>query len=275
MSEISEQRLKMQVDVRGEAAPLVLVGGGLTGMLSFEPHQARLAHERRVVRAQLLSVQYGLEDRPLPLRYSLRMESEALSNALEALDLTTPFDVVAWSYGAAISLDYALNHPERIRTLTLIEPPAFWVLDATGRTDAKSVEQKKEMATLNAKMRQDIGQAELADFLRQAGMCPPDRAPQSMPQWPVWYEHRRSLRANAAPLDHTDSAARLTAFEPPVLLVKGTGSAHFLHAIIDALAATIPNGRVIELPSGHAPHLVAMDRFLSEVTSFQRSQESR
>jgi pimeloyl-ACP methyl ester carboxylesterase len=51
--------------------------------------------------------------------------------------------------------------------------------------------------------------------------------------------------------------------------VKGTGSSHFLHAIIDALAATLPNARVIELPGGHAPQLVAMDRFLAEVAAFQ------
>jgi pimeloyl-ACP methyl ester carboxylesterase len=56
----------------------------------------------------------------------------------------------------------------------------------------------------------------------------------------------------------------------PVLLVKGTGSSHFLHAITDALAATLPDARVIELPGGHAPHLVTMDRFLSELASFQR-----
>lgn len=264
------ESLKMQLDVKGDGVPLVLVGGGLTGMASFAPHQERLAGERRVIRAQLLMVQYGLENRKLPQGYSLRMESDALANALRADGLDAPVDVVAWSYGAATSLDFALNHPDRVRTLTLIEPPAFWVLDGTGRMDAESAREKRELAALNAEMREDVSEDQLVRFMRLASIGPPDKAPQSLPQWPVWYQHRRSLRGNDAPLDHLDSVERLTAFEVPVLLVKGTGSSHFLHAIIDALAATLPNARVIELPAGHGPQIVSIDRFLAEVASFQR-----
>jgi pimeloyl-ACP methyl ester carboxylesterase len=261
--------LKLQLDVRGDGAPLVLVGGGLTGMLSFLPHQQRLASQRKVIRAQLLSVQYGLEDRPLPQGYGLRMESEALAAALEAEGLTGAIDLIAWSYGAATTLDYALNHPERVRTLTLIEPPAFWVLEETGRMDAQSADEKHQLATLNTGMLEDVSEEQLVTFAHLAGFVPRGVAPQSLPQWPVWFQHRRSLRGNDGPLLHRDARARLAALKVPVLLVKGTGSSHFLHAIIDALAATLPNARVIELPGGHAPQLVAMDRFLAEVAAFQ------
>lgn len=266
------QGLKMQLDLKGEGPPLVLVGGGLTGMASFAPHQARLAGERQVIRAQLLMVQYGLENRPLPEGHSIRMESEALANALTGAGVEGKFDLVAWSFGAVTSLDFALNHPDRVRTLTLIEPPAFWVLDATGRKDADSAREKKQMAELNAGMRDDVDEGQLVSFLRQAAIAPPGVVPQSLPQWPDWYKHRRSLRGNDAPLRHTDSADRLAGLKVPVLLVKGTGSSHFLHAIIDALAVTLPDARVIELPGGHAPHLASMDRFLTELATFQRGR---
>jgi pimeloyl-ACP methyl ester carboxylesterase len=271
MSSASEGAPKLQLDVHGDGPPLVLVGGGLTGKLSWEPHVARLARERTVIRPQLLAVQYGLENRPLPDGYSLRLESESLARALEGLRLEGAFDLVAWSYGAAVSLDYALGHQGPIHTLALVEPPAFWVLDATGRADAQSAAEKARMAALNAGMREDVSEAQLVDFLRQAGLLPPDRAPRSLPQWPVWLEHRRSLRANDAPLEHRDSATRLAALRVPVLLVKGTGSSHFLHAIVDALAASLPDARTIELPGAHAPQLVAMDRFLAELAAFQRA----
>src|SRR5260221_2370205 len=91
--------MKMQTDMKGQGAPLVLVGGGLTGWLSWEPHQTRLAPTRKVVRAQLLSVQYGLEGRPLPEDYSVDMESRALSAAIDELGFAGPVDLVAWSYG--------------------------------------------------------------------------------------------------------------------------------------------------------------------------------
>jgi hypothetical protein len=37
----------MARDTKGEGRPLVLVGGGLTGWLSWNPHQERLAAQRR------------------------------------------------------------------------------------------------------------------------------------------------------------------------------------------------------------------------------------
>ncbi len=262
---------KMQLDVKGTGAPLVLVGGGLTGWLSWEPHQARLASTRTVARAQPLAVQYGLEDRPLPHGYSIDTESRALGAALDGRFPTGPIDLCAWSFGAFIALDFALDHPERIRTLTLIEPPAVWVLDATGVGDAESARESNAMRALYRTMVADVTEEQLATFVCQAGLCPPGRSPTQLPQWATWVEHRRSLRTGDATWAHTDSAARLRGFDRPVLLVKGTGSAHFLHRIIDGLGQTLPHARTIELPGGHAPNIVSMDAFLEAMTSFQKA----
>ena len=62
--------LTMLTEVTGEGEPLVLVPGGLTGWASWMPFAERLAPSRKVVRVQLLSVQLGLEGRPLPTDYS-------------------------------------------------------------------------------------------------------------------------------------------------------------------------------------------------------------
>src|SRR5512142_2784780 len=113
--------MKMQVDVMGEGRPLVLVPGGLTGWLSWKPHAERLSATRKVARVQLLNVQFGLEGRPLPPDYSVKTESRALAASVEDLGFPKPIDFVAWSFGAEISLDYALDHPDHVRTLTLIE----------------------------------------------------------------------------------------------------------------------------------------------------------
>jgi len=71
--------MKMQSKVIGEGAPIVFVPGGLTGWLSWEPHAERLSKTRKVVRVQLLNVQYGFENRTLPKDYSVKMESQALA----------------------------------------------------------------------------------------------------------------------------------------------------------------------------------------------------
>lgn len=261
----------MLLDAKGEGDPIVLVGGGLTGWASWVPIQERLAKTRRAIRAQPLAVQYGLEDRRLPEGYGIRTESDALAAAIDALGVASPIDLVAWSFGAEISLDFALGHPDRIRTLTLIEPPAFWVLSATGKRDAEAAREEEAMRAQRAGMTDDVSEDQLATFAHQAAFVPKDVDPPTMPQWPVWVKHRRSLRNGGAEWKHTDSADRLRAFPKPVLLVKGTGSSHFLHQIIAGLAETLPHAEVVELPGGHAPQLAAEAAFLERLARFEAS----
>jgi pimeloyl-ACP methyl ester carboxylesterase len=263
--------LKMPFDAKGSGRPLVLVGGGLTGYASWIPHQERLAGARRVVRVQPLAVQLGLDEQTLPEGYSVKMESGALAATIDALGVAGPVDLVAWSYGAAITLEYALDNPSRVRTLTLIEPPAFWTLDATGSWDATSRKESEDLRALYAgmKARGTVSEDDLATFVRAVAICPPDKDPRTLPGWPAWVKHRRSLLAGEAPWQVRDTKERLTAFDRPVLLVKGTGSSHFLHRIIDALAGTLPHAEVLELPGGHAPQIAAMDDFLSRLSTFE------
>ena len=258
--------LKMQYEVKGEGNPIVLVGGGLTGWKSWEPFvEIFTAQQRKVIRVQLLSVQYGLENHPLPAGYSVKTESGALAATLDSLGLTTAVDVVAWSFGALTSLDYSLDHPDRIRSLTLIEPPAVWVLHETGKFDDEML----KTANFFMKFQGEITEDMLADFLQHAGFVAPGQSPRDLPQWNGWVPFRQSLRANPYAVTHKDSLQRLKNFQPPVLLVKGTGSTPWLHHIIDGLSENIPYSRVVEFPGGHAPHLASRDKFLSELEKFQ------
>jgi pimeloyl-ACP methyl ester carboxylesterase len=267
---------RMQTERIGHGPPVVLIGGGLTGWASWEPHAERLAATREVIRLQLLNVQYGLEDRPLPDGYSIRAESRAMAAALDvaldAADRTVPVDLAAWSYGALVALDFALDHPERVRTLTLIEPPALWTLPDHGSA-LPDVQQLKALSRVVEGV--DVSIDALVAFLNTVALVPPGQEPDSLPQWESWVLHRRSLRANTAPFVHSDDPARLRAFPRPVLLVTGEGTSPFLRAVHDTLAATLPGARVLELPGGHAPHLVAMDRFLEALAGFQEGASRR
>jgi pimeloyl-ACP methyl ester carboxylesterase len=262
-------RDRMQWKVVGAGRPLVLIGGGLTGWASWAPFVDHFAETRSVARLQLLSVGLGLAGRPLPPDYSVELESRALAGALDAIGWNDAVDIVAWSYGALVTLDFALDHPERIRTLTLIEPPAFWLLPDAGKGDP-DVEALHALAELT---RDDVTDVDLELFIRIAGLVPPGREPRDEPQWPVWYEHRFSLKNNTAPLVHRDDVARLHTFDRPVLLVTGTGTSPFLRNAHDRLAAELPNATAIEMPAGHAPHLVSADRFLDELQRFQQALE--
>jgi pimeloyl-ACP methyl ester carboxylesterase len=156
-----------------------------------------------------------------------------------------------------------------VRTLTLIEPPAFWVLEATGELDERSMRERDELKALHDEMNGDVSEDQLERFLKLAGFGVPGTPIRSMPPWSNWLKHRQSLLQGPAVFAHHDTAARLRAFTPPVLLFKGTGSSYAFHRIIDVLARTLPYARVVELPGGHAPQLAAMDAFLKTLEEFQ------
>ena len=257
--------MKMPSKVTGSGSPIVLVPGGLTGWASWEPFEKIFAEKRTVIRVQLLGVQFGLDDRPLPTGYSVKTESGALAATLDSLGLTMPVDIVAWSFGAFTSLDFALDHPERVRTLTLIEPPAMWALRANGKLDDETQQAADFFQTFNDDITEDM----LAGFLQRAGFVRPGQSARDLPQWNSWVPFRRSLRINPSVVSHRDELDRLKKFQPPVLLVKGTGSTPWLHQIINLLSENIPHAQVVEYPGGHAPHIVSRDSFLVDLEKFQ------
>ena len=262
--------MKMQAKITGQGAPVVLVGGGLIGWLGWQPHVKRLSGTRKVIRLQLLSVQYGLANRLLPPDYSAKLESQALATTLNELELNSAIDLVAESYGAEVSLDYALNHPEQIRSLTLIEPPAFWILRRLEVLDTETQQVAEFLLGLSGEISED----QLEQFIGIVAMCPPGQSVHELPQWPLWMRYRQSLRSCPAVVKHDDDPGRLRSFQPPVLLVKGTDSAKFLHQIIDALGTLLPRNQVIEMPWGHAPHITSRDRFLEQLSLFLNQANS-
>jgi pimeloyl-ACP methyl ester carboxylesterase len=239
----------MQSEITGKGSTVVPPPGGLTGWLSWKPHAELLCTQRKVVRVQLLNVQYGLDHRDLPADYSVRMESRALGATLDRVPVEKQCDLVAWSFGAEISLDFAPTHPQRVRTLTLIEPPAFWAFGDGGLPDPETDRVISVLGTHHG----DISEAQLETFAKTVGLLTPSQSGGELPVWPVWMEHRYSIRNSMATIAHRDDPARLRTFSPPVLLVKGTGSAPFLHRIVDTLARQLPHAEVLELPGGHAP----------------------
>lgn len=257
-------RLKMQSAVTGEGEPLVLVPGGLTGWRGWQPHAEQLAEDHRVIRTQLLSVGLGLEGTPLPADYSVLSEKEALRRALDDLGVEAA-DFAAWSYGALTTLRFSLDHPERVRSLVLIEPPAFWVLRSRGPLPDAVLEEQREFQSFGPG---EITEDQLVRFTRMAGLVPEDVNPRELPQWPVWVGHRQSLRIADTPYRLEDNIERVRRFEQPVLLLKGEGSVPYYHAIIDILGEEFPHAQVETLPGRHAPHIVSMEPFMQMLEEF-------
>lgn len=165
-------------EVKGQGEPIVLVPGGLSGWLSWIPFAERLASERKVIRVQLRSVELAEAGEPFPADYGIPTEREALRITVDELGLES-FDLAGWSHGGLVALAFALEYPERVRTLTLIEPEAAWIPRESGHA-------KDALAEAEAYDRSFTGREitidDLKGFLVRAGLGDPGDDFESLPQ---------------------------------------------------------------------------------------------
>jgi len=108
------------------ARSIVFAHGSLASGRMWEGY-ARAFEDRCFVRTPDL-VGYG-SNPEWPADLPFRLMDEVSDFALHIDGVFEPFDIVAHSYGAAVALRFACEFPERVRSLTLIEPTVFPVLD--------------------------------------------------------------------------------------------------------------------------------------------------
>lgn len=244
-------------EVTGTGDPLVLMPGGLSGWVQWIDHATRLAERHTVIRAQLRSVEMAEAGEPFPQDYGVAMERDALLATVDTLGLDR-FDLAGWSAGGGVALAFALAYPERIRTLTLIEPAAMWVLRETGHmTD----EHRALEAVDRALAEREVTIDDLKVFLLSAGLGAPYTSFEAHPRWPVWVRNRQALAANATEWAHRESIEDLRRLDIPILAVKGTETAEFLASMVDDIVANAPNVTLLELPGGHACFLEHPEEF--------------
>ena len=254
---------RLLYEVKGEGHPIVLLPGGLTGWLSWIPFVDPLAHEHRVVRVQLRSVALAEAGRGIPEDYSTLTERESVRAIVDELGLAR-FDLVGWSFGGHVALAFALEYPDRVRTLTVIEPAAEWILRETGQA-AEAVARAEALDRSFAD--REITADDLKRFLVRVGFGRPGDDFESRAQWPSWLAHRQALSVGRAVWDYNDSLDRLRRLDVPILAVKSTATTEDLETIVDDIAALAPQARLLVLPGDHACHLENPERFLAELAA--------
>ncbi len=254
-----------QVKVEGRGSPVVLLAGGRWDMESFTHPAKALSGKHQVIRMEHFNVQYAKEGLPLPVNYSLATESEAIGYSLDSLKIEGPVILVGWSYGALMALDFALNHPTRVRKLILYEPPAFWVAKAKGESPAgmHQMLQLLQSFTPNA----TITPAQYAQFRCILEGCDPSVIV-THPQWSTWVKQKDRLRGLSAVANHTDSIKRLQSFKQPVLILTGAGTVAYHKRINQLLAVELPEAKSKDIAGGHSAPQSAVDEFIQILIEF-------
>lgn len=102
----------------GRGAPVVLVHGTPTWGFEWRHAIARLAPAHRVLVPDHLG--FGLSDRPADADYRPEAHAARFAAFMEQVAGDAPVSLVVHDFGGPIALDWALRHPARLRSLTVV-----------------------------------------------------------------------------------------------------------------------------------------------------------
>lgn len=260
----------LEHDRAGEGdPPIVLLPGGLTGWQSWLPLVPALSEGRTVVRLQLICNAEGLAGRPGDPEYDADVERESIALTLEEAGVSE-MHLVGWSNGGRIALDFALAHPASVRTLTLIEPAAYWLV-ADEDESARSFHEY-----ITACAGRELTDDDLCEFLVRAGLGTSDTDFKALPQWDFWSSCRQALSWGGERVTNS-AAAGIDGFERleiPTLLIRGRSTAPWLHEVVTHLERGLPNAKTVELDGGHACILESPAEFVATLKSHVEGGEA-
>ena len=116
---------------RGQGTPVIFIHGGLDDYRAWLPHLEAFSRSHRAI-AYSRRHNFPNPETEAGRDYSAIVDAADLAALIEKLQLP-PAHVVAVSYGAHAALVLASEHPERVRSLVLSEPPLLrWLPELEG-----------------------------------------------------------------------------------------------------------------------------------------------
>jgi pimeloyl-ACP methyl ester carboxylesterase len=242
---------ELYVESAGTGAPVVLVHAGIADARMWDPTVPALATGHRVVRYDLRG--YGRSTIP-PAPYA---HHDDLAAIFDALGLG-PAVVIGASYGGNVAASFAVEHPERVRALVLVNTLAGM--------DAPSDQLRAGWRAVNEAMdRGDVpGAVEIESRMWVDG---PHRRPDEVD--PALRERVTAMNAAIFVRIDEQEAAEERELEPPIverlaeiaaptLVMVGMLDQPDAIASAEALVAGIPNARLVTIPD--AAHLPSLER---------------
>lgn len=247
--ETNGARIRYRVDGTGPA--VVLIHAGVADLTMWDAEVAELRDRYRVIRFDTRG--FG-STRTDAVPFSNRADIAALLDHLGE----ERAHVVGLSRGGHIALDFALEHPDRVRTLTVaaggvggyespLEDEAMWE-----RVDAMS----------EAKDWDGVAAFETSHWADGPGQSP-ERVPAiraRVHEWVLTNLRAELEEGRPQPLD-PPAEARLRDLRAPLLVILGTLDDPATNDSMRHLAASVPDARLVELESAHMINLEHPERF--------------
>jgi pimeloyl-ACP methyl ester carboxylesterase len=237
-------------EVAGSGSAVVLIHPGLWDRRAWDDQFGVFAKEYRVLRYDARG--YGRSSRLEPGRpYSNVDDLAAVMNAV-GIDRAA---IVGCSMGGEITIDFTLQHPERVSALVLVTA-GLGGFEGTPEDDAWWGERQ---APIEAAI--EAGDLERAEDLRLEIWAPlgtRDDAGRRIRQIAFDNIHEMTMdESGAAELD-PPAIERLDELAVPTLVMAADHDPPFMRRICDILVERIPSARRVDIPQ--SDHVIAMRR---------------
>lgn len=274
MARLRTDRLGLAVTQDGAGSDVLFIGGLADCASAWDGQASALSADFRVTRYDVR----GVGNSPTPSGpYRL---ADLASDAVEVLDAAgiARADVVGSSLGGAVAQRLAVDHPERVRSLTLSgtwarSDRAFRALVLSWIWTAERASTVEELLlTVNrwAYAPETWNSGAVDDAIAKAAIAEIHAGPSG------WSRFRDAFTWTAyAALEH-DSTDYLPAITVPTLLIVGAADAVLGERYGRQLAELLPDSHLEVVPdAGHRPFAEQPERFNALLTSFLERQEPR
>jgi pimeloyl-ACP methyl ester carboxylesterase len=283
---VDTRSLHVEYEEHGDGPELfVFLHGNFASPRWWRPIAERLP---RRCRALVPALRGSGNTRGRSTSFSMAQLAADLCELAEALHLP-PFHLVGHSLGGAVAMQFALDYPEKVKTLVLAAPAPAAGLSAMRRGGSRlaravslidpdhepsmamlrgSIRAARLFGTHQAMMRQTVEEMlplsirstpELRGFVQDALSVTPEASVgylQSLHRWNV-EDRLRQLRA-------------------PTLIVAGARDDIVPVFALEETVRLLPHGQLEVWPeAGHVPHLSAPDAFLERLLAFTAAQDAR
>lgn len=163
-----------------------------------------------------------------------------------------PLHLVGHSFGGGVALRLAATHPECVRTLTLMEPGAYQLLQEAGRDDLWLDFQRVMDAFRGAVAEGDPDTAWALFFDAYCSHVGPWRALPEATREAIKKKTPAQLRVYGAQASNPTRLSHIRQLACPTLVIHGQASQAPERAVCELIATHAPLGRIAEVPqAGH------------------------